>query len=352
MSLRHTIQFGLAVLSLSWLCFAAPAAADDSKARARALFNQGVTEFEAGNPRAALQSFESAYRLAPHPAVRVNMANCFEQLGRFVEAKFNYERFLEESGDSVSPEQLSEVEVTLARLSAQIGTLIVSAQPANAVLRVDGVIPKRLPTGGVQLPTGRYEIALSADGFREAQRTIMIVGQEETRIDVRLEPEPNLDLVAAPLPEPAVADDEVRDEEEEAPPPEEQELAPAGKSRRTLIWVAAGATGSFAVGLAVTGGLSLAARQEFEEAVEASNDPRRAPAEREGLRADGIAAADRANRLALVSDIFLVSTVVAAGATLLIWLVDRKAEKRTAMRAAPMGLRERGGGGLVLGGKF
>ncbi len=345
MSLRLSIRIGLAVLGAAWLCLASPAAADEAKARARVLFNQGVTEFEAGDHRAALESFESAYRLAPHPAVRVNMANCFEQLGRFVEARFNYERFLEESGEGVSAEQRAEVEAALARLSAQIGTLVVTVEPPHAALRVDGQIPKRLPSGAVLLPTGRYEIALRADGFLEAQRTVMITGLEETRISVTLEPEPDPSLVAAPVVEPEVVEEPVAQGAEEAPT-----TAEPGK-HRTWMWVAAGTTGVLAIGLGVTGGLALGAKQDFEAAKVASNDPSRTAADRENGRAEGFDAAQRADRLALVSDVFLMGTVVAGGATLLIWLTDRKAEKRTAMRAGPMVLK-RGGGGFVLGGKF
>ena len=51
MSLRLTIRIGLAVLGISWLCLVMPAAAQDEKARARQLFNQGVTQFEAGEHR-------------------------------------------------------------------------------------------------------------------------------------------------------------------------------------------------------------------------------------------------------------------------------------------------------------
>lgn len=344
MSLRLTIRIGLAVLGLSWLCLVMPAAAQDEKARARQLFNQGVTEFEAGEHRAALQSFEGAYRLAPHPAVRVNMANCFEQLGRFVEAKFNYERFLEESGENVSAEQRAEVEAALARLSTQIGTLTVTVEPSSAVLRVDGQIPARLPSGAVQLPTGRYEISLRAEGYLEAQRTIMIEGQQETRISLALEPEPDPSLVATPSPEP------IEEEEPEAAP-SGTPVAREPSKYRPWIWAAAGTTAAFAATLAVTGGLSLAARQDFEDAKVASNDPARTPIERENARADGLVYAQRADRLALASDIFLVGTVVAGGATLLFWLTDRKAEQRTAMRASPMVLKH-GGGGLMLGGKF
>ena len=91
------------------LCIPSLGAAQDNKAKARALFGEGVAAFDRGDFENALESFTQAYRLAPHPAVRVNMANCYEQLGRYAEATFNYQRFLEESEGNVSPEQRREV---------------------------------------------------------------------------------------------------------------------------------------------------------------------------------------------------------------------------------------------------
>jgi hypothetical protein len=95
----------------------------------------------------------------------------------------------------------------------------------------------------------------------------------------------------------------------------------------------------------------MAAQSEFDDKVRVSNDPRRTPDERDAARVQGEDAADRAETLALVSDIFLAGAVVAGGATLLVWLSERKAERRARVRAGPMVLRS-GGGGVVLGGKF
>lgn len=346
-SLSFAIRFGVALLALAVLCSVSPARAEDEKARARVLFNQGVAEFEAGEHRAALASFESAYRLAPHPAVRVNMANCYEALGRLVEAVFNYERFLEESGENVSAAQRADVETAIASLAQRIGTLSVALEPSNAVLRIDGEIPKTLPSGAVQLPTGRYDLSVTADGFLDAQRTVVIKGQEETRISIKLEPEPDMAAVAVAEPEP----EPVQSVDEEAPPTEQEPAPVEASSSNGLLWAAAGTTAALAVGFAVTGGLALSAQRDFDDAVDASNDPTSTPMQREAARLEGSDAADRADTLALVSDVCLVGSALAGGATLLIWLTSRDDEHKTAMRAGPMVLR-RGGGGLVVGGKF
>ena len=89
----------------------APRKYTDEPSSAAELFAAGVRHFEAGEFEDALESFTQAYRLKPHPIVRVNMANCFEELGRPVEAEFNYERFLSESAEQggASPDQVEEI---------------------------------------------------------------------------------------------------------------------------------------------------------------------------------------------------------------------------------------------------
>ncbi len=346
-SLRFAIRFGVALVALAAFCVCSPVRAADEKARARVLFNQGVAEFEAGEHRAALASFESAYRLAPHPAVRLNMANCYERLGRLVEATFNYERFLEESGENVSAAQRADVDTAIASLSQRIGTLVVERDPSNAVLRVDGEIPKTLPSGAVRLPTGRYDLSVTASGFVDVQRNVIIKGQEETRLSVKLTPEGDTSAVAVAGPKPEGSpsgEGEVASTHDEGAP---AEAAPS----HTLLWVTAGATAALVLGFAVTGGLALSSQRDFDDAVAASNDPSTKPMLREAARIEGADAANRADTLALVSDVCLVGGVIAGGAALVIWLIGRREEHGTAMRARPMVFR-RSGGGLVLGGKF
>ncbi len=350
MSLRLVIRIIFAGLALALAATVRlpTCHADDAKARARVLFNQGVAEYEAGEPRAALASFEAAYRLAPHPAVRINMANCFEQLGRLVESVFNYERFLEESGGQVTDVQRADVEAAIARLSRRIGTLIVSVVPDDAELRIDGLIPKRLPSGAVQLPTGRYEVTLTARGFLGAQRTVLVTGRQETRLSVTLESESESGPAVAAAGGAVTAERPAVDAY--FAPSADASEAPEGR-HRTWLWLGAGATAAFVLGFAVTGGLSLSAQQDFDAAIVTSNNPALSPLQREQARADGLKAADRADRLALASDVFLVGSVVAGGATLLWWLSDRNSLARASTRVEPLVLM-RGGGGLLVEGTF
>lgn len=72
--------------------FAASALAQgDVRARAGEEFAAGEAAFEAGEVETALGHFQRAFELAPHDAVRFNLAICFEALGRDEEALREYE---------------------------------------------------------------------------------------------------------------------------------------------------------------------------------------------------------------------------------------------------------------------
>ncbi|QQR90101.1 MAG: hypothetical protein IPJ88_18490 [Myxococcales bacterium] len=92
----RSLSFSIGVLSLAlWSGLGASAEAQsDVQAQARAAFKEGVRQFEARNYDRALISFQEAYNLKPHHAVRLNIASCYEQLGNPVKAVENYEAYL------------------------------------------------------------------------------------------------------------------------------------------------------------------------------------------------------------------------------------------------------------------
>jgi tetratricopeptide (TPR) repeat protein len=352
--------FVCGLLLLQW-SFGGLAHAQDDKARARELFGAGVTHFEAGEYSAALEAFQGAYRLAPHPTVRINMANCYERLNSPVEAVFNFQRFLEEAGPSVDPAQREEVERTVARLEASIGTLQIDVLPPDAQIRIDGKVPRRLPSGLIQLGAGRYQLSVTAPGYVAVERDVLISGGQQERVQVALERDQPAVAVAesdedAVLEQPIAESEQpapIADElENEAPPMVEEESAAKAGKGRPWLWVAAGSTIALAVGFAVTGGLAVKAQNEFDSAVERSNDSQVSATERTAARADGLDAADRADSLSITSDVLLATAAVAGGATLLIWLTGKKREDRLALQASPMLSRSAAGAGLALRGKF
>lgn len=376
------------------------ASAQDEAARAQAReqFGAGVQRYEAQNYQGALEAFQEAYRLAPHPMVRVNMANCYEQLRRPLEAMHHFERFLAES-PSASRQQRREVETALRRLQQQIGELQLSIAPDGARVTIDAAETRRAPIlEPVRLSAGTHRVEVRLDGYRSERRELEIVGGQTVRVSIQLErgddsrpavaaavaparrpppaaetpapaaaPPPSAAAATPPAvtaaPPPSTASDEPEPEAELEPSAEPSEVpsldgGPGFELRLTTpIWIAGGAAVALTLATVVGGALALAANGDFEEAVLRSNDPGRSQAEREQARLDGLAAADTANTASIVTDVFLIGTIATAGLTLFLLVAegmdgDDSAERagRPRLLAAPSVGRD--GGGLVLQGSF
>jgi hypothetical protein len=115
--------------------------------------------------------------------------------------------------------------------------------------------------------------------------------------------------------------------------------------------VAGAVTGALLLGTIITGSLALGADSEFDDAVRDSNNPALPPAQREAARRDGLDALDRADTLALVTDILLVGTLVGAGATAyFLFTSDDGGDRMARLRISPTA--SAAGAGLIVSGEL
>ncbi|WP_157068903.1 PEGA domain-containing protein [Sandaracinus amylolyticus] len=339
------------------------AAAQDDRERARVEFQRGVDAYGRADYQVALEAFQEAYRLAPHPMVRVNIANAYEQLDRPLEALFHFERFLAES-TGASREQRREVDAAVRRLRQRVGELDLHVTPDGAVVTIDGTEQRRAPIAEpVRVVAGDHTIDIQLDGYRAERRTVTVAGGQTARVDVRLaraeavvasgvgaspveatgtEAEP---VVASTEPEPVV---EPIAEPEPTPPPS------SGGGFRILegVWVAGAITIAAGIAAGVTGGLALAANDDFERHVATYEDTSLPEAVREQARVDGREAADSASTLAVVTDALLITTILAAGTTAFLLITTQEggmlADEETDVAVVPM-VGESVAGAMVLG---
>ena len=301
--------FGTAAVPSALLLSPATAMAQAPRELARQNFNRGVDRYQAGDFEAALEAFQEAYRIAPHPNVRVNMANCYERLGRPAEAVYHFERFLAEA-DGSSPAQRTEVETALTRLRRTIGELALSCSPSDAQIRIDdGPAMEPTATRGMLLTAGTHNLTVVRDGYQTAQRSFIVAGGGTVSLDVVLDPVVGVasDPALGPLP-PAAEPIEPRDE------------PGGGFAIGTPTIIAGAVTGALLISCAVTGAMALSAEGDFDDAVARSNDSSLSPQDREKARLDGLDAADSADGLATVTDLLLVAGLVGAGVTTYLFL--------------------------------
>jgi len=342
-----------------------PSAADRAEARQR--FQRGVAAFQRRAWEDALESFQQAYRLAPHPSVRVNMANCYVELRRPVEAIFHFEQYLAETPDAENP-QRTAVQNHLRELRQRVTEVTISVSPTNAAgvtATVDGLAVALDRT--VRLAPGRHTLEVLAEGYFPARQDFDGPGGGQQRLTIALQanaataatasppatpqPGPNVPTAtppptvaatppatpptapastaaAPPEPPPAPALVAVETGSSTAPlsPPE-----PRPTQGQGLFWTAAGVTAVAVVATGVFGSLALSANGEFDDAVARvrSGQGDLAAAQREGDDA-----ADRASRYALFADVALGTAIVGAAASTVLFFHAR-ARRRVEVTAAP-----------------
>ncbi len=348
MSFAYRIVLASSLVLSALTAVSAQAQEEDERAAAREAFERGVNAYGEERWEEALNAFQEAYRIAPHPSVRVNMANCYVHLARPVEALDHFERFLVEIGDEGDPAQKREVRRQIEDLRGQIGETFVRIQPEGATVTIDGHTTMRAPIlDAVKLSAGTHHVAVAMQGYATIEREFEVEGGERHELRIELEE-------AGPT-EPSEGaeelgegtEDDTAEEAEEEEAPEEVEDEGPGMTIPTTAWIGAGATAGLVVGAVVLAGFAKKNENDFNDAV--VRYERSSGAERAQAREDGIDAANRADRLALTADILGIAGVLAAGATVFFYFWDQP-ESDDGMAVVPTGSRD--GAGLVLTGQF
>ncbi|MDQ3034609.1 MAG: PEGA domain-containing protein [Myxococcota bacterium] len=346
------VSFALA-LALALPMAAAPAAAqEDDRERARTEFQRGVDAYGRADYQTALSAFQEAYRLAPHPVVRVNIANSYEQLGRPLEALFHFEQFLTES-ERATPQQRREVETAIRRLRSLVGEIELHVSPDGALVTIDGTEQRRAPvTAPVRVTAGQHTVEVQLDGYTPERRQVEVQGGQTSRVDVRLARAEVAAASAGTTTETTTSTSGATTEtstETTAATGASSTIADPGPATTddgggfeisAPAWIAGGITIAAAIGAGVTGGLALSANSEFDGHVATYEDPLQPASVREQARLDGLSSADTASTLALVSDILLVTTLVGAGATVFFLITTQDGEmlsdEQPRVAAAPL----------------
>jgi len=326
----------LATTLLALQLVASLALAQDDTTRAREEFQHGVELFQNSDYQRALDAFQEAYRLAPHASVRLNIANCYQQLNRPVEALFHFEHYLSEA-DHPSAAQRREIEASIRELRQRIGTITFQVTPDGATITIDSTDQRRAPvTEPVRVTQGRHSIEIRLDGYRTETQTVDVAGGSDARVAVRLsraeavatapvtttEPvvaptEPVAEPVATPVVAPVVAPSEPVHEQEPPPPS-------GGGGGIQITWptiLAASITGAALIAALITGPLALQANSRFNDDVAHAHDPD--PVTAADARADGESQASTARTLAAVTDVMIVTTILGAAATTTLFILDQ-----------------------------
>lgn len=331
-SIALALVLGLGVASAESTAHAQDAAGP-SKANveeAKRHFLRGRELYDENNFQAALVEFRRAYELAPTYRLLFDIGQVYYQLQDYPNALKSFTRFLQEGKAEIPQQQRDDVQREIDKLKGRVATLRITTSRLQADVSIDDVPVGKTPLAEpILVSPGRRKITATLPGYGPATKTVEVAGMDT--LDV------SLDLVAlAP------------DGSEAGGPSgasggsaglKADTASSGGKGAMIGAWVA---TGVLAVGAGVVGGLTLSASSDLKDKRETFGTTRTELDE----------ARDKTKTMALVTDILIGATAVAAGVSIYLTATSGSSTQRTGAAPAPTLRVGVGPGSVKLAGTF
>ena len=304
---RPRLGWALALgVSLAVFARSPSASAEDVKItpEARKHFAAGVAllkDPDGARYEEAYGEFKAAYAASPSWKVLGNLGIAAMKLERDGEAIAAFQKYLEEGKKELDPSERADVERDLNTLRASTAQVVITTVPASVA-----VSDERTPAQGSAI-RNRYQAENGSlrISVRPGHHLFTASAPSKTAQSWEVDLEPSstksysFDLdhaVARPAPAAAPAPAAV-------PPPATASARPAP----TSVYIGLAATGAFAIGAGVTGGLALKKNSDYEAAN--GQDEQQA----KSLR-------DSTKTLNLVTDVLIGAAFVSAGVTTYLYL--------------------------------
>ncbi len=294
----------------------APAADVVVTEKARSHFRAGVNllqDPDGARYEEAYAQFRAAYEESPSWKILGNLAIAAMKLEKDGEAIDAFQRYLEEGGDEVTPEERSQYQRDLDTLSASAVTVTVSGSPAGLVL-IDERSTNRggsirnqykLPENGstvLRIRQGYHRITARLKGYEDQvwEFDARAGTEHEHQFELKV-PQKKLNQGVAPT-----------DSGADRPVP-------------ISVWIGGGTTLALAAGATVTGVLSLGAKNTYDEA-------NGSPSPDDDLEA----MQSKVKTLNLVTDVLIGSAVVAGAVTTILYFTRPSSSPESALRLEPI----------------
>lgn len=162
-------------------------AAPDARAKeARTRFDRALQLFDEKDYAGALAEFLRANELAPNTIVLYDIAQCYEALGRQVDAQNTLKQLI---AHGPNPSELARANAMLIRVESRIGSLRIEGGVAGAQLEIDGIRVGTLPLSApIPVTSGARILTVIATGYAPYRAEVVVAGQAESKHEVTLLP--------------------------------------------------------------------------------------------------------------------------------------------------------------------
>ncbi len=169
-------------LVLGVFALAAPLEAQSNEVEARASFELGMRELDAGRYRDATVAFERSFSLAPRLPTAFNWALALRGLGHALDAEVLYQRLLDGELGALRATDRSAVEGLMREVRESIGTLELTIEgPDPLEVRLDGVVIAEAPgESSHRVDPGEHLLVASAQDHEPIERRFRVSGDTAT----------------------------------------------------------------------------------------------------------------------------------------------------------------------------
>jgi tetratricopeptide (TPR) repeat protein len=235
-----------------------PLPAND-KVAAEALFEDGRKLIAEGKYAEACPKFAESERLDSSPSTLLNLANCWEKLGRTATAWATYRQAESVASAAKRQDYTATAQRHATALASKLARLTINVQQpiAGMQLKRDGTVIALAEWGAaIPIDSGLHSVDASAAGYREWS-TRVDVAQDGAQIVITVPP---LEALPADAPQPASpTTNQPASAPLAAPPPVQAEHTSTGSVQRTVGVVVAAAG---VVGLGISGAYAVAANNK------------------------------------------------------------------------------------------
>ena len=160
----------------------APSRSSEAKTR----FERALKLYDEKDFSGALAEFSRANELSPSSIVLYDIAQCYEAMGRPVDAKNTLTQLI---AGGPSGGELSRAKAMLQRLEQRIGTIVVEGGTPGAQVEIDGLRVGTLPLSTpLSVASGARILTVVATGFAPYRTELVVAAQAETKHAVKLLP--------------------------------------------------------------------------------------------------------------------------------------------------------------------
>jgi hypothetical protein len=333
--MRYAVGALLVLALVAGRAHGQPSPEGSSSALAEQLFNQGRDLIKANNWTDACPKFEASLRYDPVLGTRLNLATCYEHIGKLASAWGLYRESIELAKKAGDNKRAEYAQKQASALEPRLPKLAISA-PSNpplgfAIKRDDTTVDAGALGVALYVDPGTHKVTASAPGFEAFSVTVTVTEGKTEALAIPA-------LTAKPA-EPAVEEPKTAATQQVAEPGPRQK-------QRTYIALGVGAAGVVALGVGAFFGLK--AMSSYDDAKKVCGDDLKC------TDADSLAQSkklvDDSHSKANVSTGLVVGGLAMVGAGVVLYLTAPRTAEQATARIVPV--PHQGGAGLALTGTF